>query len=209
VTTSPAVAGLIHYNTARSDQKKQAVLDAVTELLDNPRGRITKSIVARHAGVSREFIYAHPDLRALIDTAAAQIPRTGAPVVPDGAGIDGLRAQNQTFATKISEQKSVITELRSTIQELRRQRQQYLGDALTRSTIDIGDHQRLQADHDRLAGENTSLRQHVLEQDRFLAELREDLTASRRAHTEDNERAATQRPASPVRLIPSPTRATE
>lgn len=35
MTTPTAIAGLIQYNTARSDHKKQAVLDAVTELLAN------------------------------------------------------------------------------------------------------------------------------------------------------------------------------
>lgn len=64
----------------------------------------------------------------------------------------------------------------------------YLGDALTHSAIDIGDHQRLQADHDRLAGENTSLQRRMQQQDHLITELREDLAASRRAHTEDNER---------------------
>lgn len=188
MTTPTAIAGLIQYNTARSDQKKQAVLVAVTELLANRQGRINKSIVARRAGVSREFIYAHSGLRTLIDAAAAEIQDNGTSDVSESTNINGLRAQNQTFATKISEQKSVIAQLRSTIQELQRQRQIYLGDALTHSAVDIGDHQRLQADHDRLAGENTSLQQRMQQQDILITELREDLTASRRAHAEDIER---------------------
>ncbi|AWG99405.1 hypothetical protein D092_20955 [Rhodococcus ruber Chol-4] len=185
MTTTAAIAGLIHYNSARSKQKTQAVLDAVAELRESPRGRITKSIVARHAGVSREFIYAHPDLRQLIDAAARELLHNTTSIPSENASIDGLRAQNQTFAAKISDQKSAMAHLRSTIQELQRQRQHYLGDALAHSTIDIGDHQRLQADHDRLAAENIALRHQVLQQDNLLAELREDLAASRRAHAED------------------------
>ncbi|MCT7294151.1 DUF6262 family protein [Rhodococcus sp. PAE-6] len=185
MTTPTAIAGLIHYNTARSKQKTQAVLDAVAELRESPRGRINKSIVARHAGVSREFIYAHPDLRQLIDAAAQELPHNNRSTSSKNANIDGLHAQNQTFAAKISDQKSAMAHLRSTIQELQKQRQYYLGDALAHSTIDIGDHQRLQADYDRLAAENIALRQRSLQQDSLLAECREDLAASRRAHTED------------------------
>ncbi|UZG57252.1 MULTISPECIES: DUF6262 family protein [Rhodococcus] len=144
--TPTAIAGLIHYNTARSDQKKQAVLDALAELLEHPQACINKSTVARHAGVSREFIYAHPNLRRLVDTAATELRNHPEPASSEHSSINGLRAQNQTFATKISEQKTVITQLRATIEELQRQRQHYLGSALVHSVVDVGDHQRLQAD---------------------------------------------------------------
>lgn len=46
--------------------------------------------------------------------------------------------------------------------------------------VDPETHSRLQLDHDCLSAENIALRRRVDEKDRLIAELRDDLAASRR-----------------------------
>ena len=97
----------------------------------------------------------------------------------------GLQAQNRTFAVKISQQKTVIAELQSTIEELRRQRQLHLGAQLAACAIDPDTHARLQLDHDRLAADNAALQRRLEEKERLILVLQEDLAASRHAHAHD------------------------
>lgn len=112
-----------------------------------------------------------------------------------------MQAQNRTFALKISQQKALIGELQSTIEELRRQRQLHLGAQLVASAVDPDTHARLQLDHDRLAAENAALKHRVDEKERLIVVLQEDLAASRQAHTDDIARltAATASPVASIR----------
>jgi hypothetical protein len=96
----------------------------------------------------------------------------------------GLQAQNRTFAVKISQQKTVIAELQSTIEELRRQRQLHLGAQLAACAIDPDTHARLQLDH-RLAADNAALQRRLEEKERLILVLQEDLAASCHAHAHD------------------------
>jgi hypothetical protein len=178
-----ATAALSRYNADRSEQKRRAVQTALAEIAEDPSQPINKSVVARRAGVSREFINSHPDLGRLIETAARQGRHQT--LHRDDATIRGLQAQNQTFAQQISQQKALIAELRSTIDELRRQRQLHLGAQLMASAIDPNTHAQLQLDHDRLAAENAALKRRLHEHDRLIAVLQEDLAASRQAHADD------------------------
>jgi hypothetical protein len=180
-----ATAALLRYNADRSERKRRDVQTALAELAEDPGQPINKSNVARRAGVSREFINSHPELCRLIETAARHGRHTPPPQHHSDTTIRGLQAQNQTFAQQISQQKALIAELRSTIDELRRQRQLHLGAQLIASAVDPNTHAHLQADHDRLAAENTALQRRLDEDDRLIAVLQEDLAASRHAHADD------------------------
>jgi hypothetical protein len=59
-----------------SQLKHQRVIAALDAHLAAGRD-LTVAGLARHAGVSRKFIYAHPDLRIQIEQRAAQANRTG------------------------------------------------------------------------------------------------------------------------------------
>jgi predicted RNase H-like nuclease (RuvC/YqgF family) len=180
-----ATAALLRYNADRSEQKRRDVQTALAELAEDPRQPINKSNVARRAGVSREFINSHPELGQLIETAARQARHTPLTQHYDDTTIRGLQAQNRTFAQQISQQKTLIAELRSTVEELRRQRQLHLGAQLMASAVDPNTHAQLQLDHDRLAAENAALQRRLVENDRLIAVLQEDLAASRQAHAVD------------------------
>ena len=188
MSTDAAVTALIRYNQGRSETKKDAVRAAITRLTEDAHDNINQSLVARHAGVSREFINTHPDLKELINAAAAAHTKRDDATAPRrsvAAEVSGLRAQNRTFADTIAHQKSTIADLRTTIEQLRHQRKLHLGAQLAATVIDPDAYSRLQLDHDRLAADNRQLRARVVELDRAATELRDDLAASRRAHAED------------------------
>lgn len=188
MSTDAAVAALIRHNRARSEAKKAAVREAIARLTEDPRHTINKSVIARNAGVSREFINSHPDLKALIDDVARahNHARHGATLAPTvDAELSGLRAQNRTFAATIAHQKSTIADLRTTIEQLREQRKLHLGAQLAAKVIDPEAHGRLQRDHDRLVADNRQLQARIIEMERTVVELHDDLAASRRAHAED------------------------
>lgn len=180
-----AVIALCRYNQNRSATEKEAVRAAVAQLAEDPGQPINKSAVARSAGVSREFINSHPELRRLIETRARQARHTPLPQRHDDTTIRGLQAQNRTFAQQISHQKALIAELRSTIEKLRRQRQLHLGAQLMASAVDPEKHAQLQLDHDRLVAEYGALQRRLGERDRLIAVLQDDLAASRQAHADD------------------------
>jgi hypothetical protein len=194
MSTDAAVAALVRHNRDRSETKKAAVRAAIARLIEDPRHTINKSVVARHAGVSREFINSHRDLKALIDDVARahNHARHGAtPARTVDAELSGLRAQNRTFADTIAHQKSTIADLRTTIEQLREQRKLHLGAQLAAKLIDPEAHGRLQLDHDRLVADNRQLQARITELERTVVELRDDLAASRRAHAEDLAQTAT------------------
>jgi cytosine/adenosine deaminase-related metal-dependent hydrolase len=200
MTNEAATAALLRYNADRSEQKMRDVQTALAKLSEDPGQPNNKSVVARRAGVSREFINSHPELGRLIETAARQARHVPLPQHHDDTTIRGLQAQNRTFAQQISQQKALIAELRSTIEELRRQRQLHLGAQLMGSAVDPSTHAQLQLDHDRLAAANAALQRRLHEQDRLIAVLQEDLAASRQAHADDIGRL-TADTTSPVALI--------
>ena len=188
MSTDAAITALIRHNRARSETKKDAVRAAIARLTEAPRHTINKSLVARHAGVSREFINSHPDLKELINTVAATHAKNGIATAPTrtvDAVTSGLRAQNRTFADTIAHQKSTIADLRATIEELRHQRKLHLGAQLAAKIVDPDVHNRLQIDHDRLAADKRRLEARIDELERVANDLREDLAASRQAHAAD------------------------
>lgn len=181
-----AIRALNEYNQARSATKKAAVRAAVVRLSETPGDAVTQALVARVAGVSREFINTHPELKALIK-AAARLGENNTPAMAstsDG-GTRGLLAQNRTFATTVKHQKQTIAELRATIEQLRHQRKLHLGAQLAVTTVDADTHLRLQLDRDLQAAENLQYRSRIEEMQHLIDRLKDDLNASRQAHAED------------------------
>lgn len=102
----PAPDHLSNAARKRSAAKRAAAIAAIREL-DRLRARITVAAVAKRAGVSREFIYSHPDLRQEIEELRARHSANGAAQVPYAERAteaslrernSQLRARNQTLA---------------------------------------------------------------------------------------------------------------
>ena len=72
-------AAMVAHRRLDSQVKRERVAAAVDARLAAGH-ELTIAAIARHAGVSRKFIYAHPDLRAQIEHRALQASvRTGPP----------------------------------------------------------------------------------------------------------------------------------
>jgi Family of unknown function (DUF6262) len=97
-------------------RKRRSVADAIQKLADNG-SRVTFELVARRAGVSRQFLYGDKKLRAAVENARRQTPASPRPDIPastDTAGlqtdillareeITRLRAENNKLKTKLIE----------------------------------------------------------------------------------------------------------
>lgn len=179
-----AVDALRAARVADSKAKQQAVRDALAEAVE-AGVPFTVSAIAEQAGVSRQFLYSHPDLRALVET-SVRTPRKR-PVRPAANGDveDGLRATQTTLAAKVERQRITITELRARLEDLEAQRKRWLGSQLeSRATIDPVEHADLRAAADRLMDDNAALRRKVAELERLNSMHLLDLAAVRQALSE-------------------------
>lgn len=102
--------------TPDAARKRAHVADAIQKLTDNG-SRVTFELVARRAGVSRQFLYADKQLRAAVEDARRSTPVSPRPAVTvdtDTAGlqtdlllareeITRLRAENNRLTTKLIE----------------------------------------------------------------------------------------------------------
>lgn len=187
-----AIRALNEYNQRRSATKKGAVRAAVVRLTGTSGEAVTQAEVARLAGVSREFINSHPELKALIKAANRRGEDNTAPTASRSDVVGhGLMAQNRTFAATVAHQKQTIAELRATIEQLRHQRKLHLGAQLVATTVDADTHLRLQLDHDRQVAENQRHLSRIEEMQHLIDRLKDDLNASRHAHAEDLARLTT------------------
>jgi hypothetical protein len=180
-----SVEALRAFNTARSASKRAAVLSTLEDLSAAGGAQITKSSVARMAGVSRQFIHSHPDLVQRIEKAGTQPHehRSGGGPKPDRT-VTGLRTQLDTLAAKVQRQKQTIEEQGAQVGSLLAQRQRYLGAQLASRAIDPEEVLSLRLDTDRLVSANTDLNRRFDEAQRLIAQLTGDLQASRQAHAE-------------------------
>lgn len=180
-----SVEALRAFNTARSARKRAAVLSTLADLSGAGSAHITKSAVARAAGVSRQFIHSHPDLVQRIEKAGTQARehRSGGAPNPDRT-VTGLRTQLDTLAAKVARQKQTIEEQAAQLGSLLAQRQRYLGTQLASRAIDPEEVLTLRMDTDRLASANTDLNRRLDEAQRLITQLTGDLQASRQAHAE-------------------------
>ena len=179
-----SIKALQQARARESGRKKDSVADALRALVDE-QGVITVSAVARRAGVSRQFIYSHEELKNMVEVVAVRSSRTS----PD-RGWDAMRAGRQSTSTalaaRISMQKETISALREKLEEIERERRRWLGDQLRdRMSVSVADCAELRVTCDRLASDADFLRKECEQLRRTNIVLESDLAASRQAHAED------------------------
>lgn len=108
---------LARANAARQEGKRQAVLDAL-ERARRRKAKVSINSVAREAGVSRNFVYSHADLRARIQEAnAGQSHRmAGSSFTP--ATEASLRARLVTALDSLEDSRKEARELRTKVERL-------------------------------------------------------------------------------------------
>jgi regulator of replication initiation timing len=115
-TAEQRIATLKRARAEDAVRKRQYVADAIKKLTDNG-SRVTFELVARRAGVSRQFLYGDKELRTAVEDARRQTPASPPPAITvdtDTAGlqtdllltreeITRLRAENNKLKTKLVE----------------------------------------------------------------------------------------------------------
>jgi len=115
-TAEQRVATLKRARAEDAARKRVDVANAIKKLTDNG-SRVTFELVARRAGVSRQFLYGDMELRAAVEDARRQPPASPRPAIAvdtDAAGlqtdlllsreeITRLRAENNKLKTKLIE----------------------------------------------------------------------------------------------------------
>ena len=155
-----------------SEHKRERVAAAVDALAATGRA-LSIAAIARHAGVSRKFIYAHPDLRAQIEQRARRATAaTGARATADGhVTVASLRADlaNATAHNHRLRQQLAVLEQR-------------LSETLGRDVAD--DLGPSSARPDELRRELQDARSEIFELTESLADAREELDAVREINRE-------------------------
>lgn len=181
-TESASVIALRKHAEARTRVKKAQVVASLHDHIVN-RAPINVSAIARAAGVSREFLYEHAELVAAVKKAQAQQPLTDTPSGHTSPRESSLLAERATLMRKIQTQATQLNEADVEIQDLRAQRERWLGAQL--------DQLMQPARLSELVSENEQLTMRVLELtrrceglDRAATTLTEELRISRIAHAE-------------------------
>jgi chromosome segregation ATPase len=156
-----------------SQLKHQRVIAAVDAHLAAGRD-LSVAALARHAGVSRKFIYAHPDLRARIEQRAEQSNQAGtASAVADGrVTIASLRAD-------VANAKAQTGRLRDQVRALEQRLSTMLGREVASDLDPAGDEPA-----DQLRDQLERAQARVFELEETLADSREELEAVREINRE-------------------------
>jgi hypothetical protein len=115
-TAGQRIATLKRARAEDAVRKRQYVADAIQNLTDNG-SRVTFELVARRAGVSRQFLYGDKELRAAVENARRQAPVSPRPAIAVHADtaelqtdllltreeITRLRTENNKLKTKLIE----------------------------------------------------------------------------------------------------------
>lgn len=157
-----------------SQLKRERVTGAVDARLAGGQ-ELTIAAVARHAGVSRKFIYAHPDLRAQIEHRALQTTaRTTSAAVADG------RVTTASLRADLANAKAHNQRLRQQLRTLEQRLSQTLGRDVAEQ-LGPGD----AADSpDALRAQLEAASAHAFEVQEALADAREELDAVREINRE-------------------------
>jgi chromosome segregation ATPase len=155
-----------------SQLKRERVAAAVDALAATGRA-VTVSAIARHAGVSRKFIYSHPDLRAQIEHRARQaIATTGTRASADGqVTIASLRAD-------LANGKAHNHRLRQQVRALEQRLSETLGRAVADELEPAGDRP------DQLRRQLQAAQAEIFELSESLTDAREELEAVREINRE-------------------------
>jgi chromosome segregation ATPase len=156
-----------------SQLKHQRVIAAVDAHLAAGRD-LSVAALARHAGVSRKFIYAHPDLRARIEQRAEQANQAGTAraVANGGVTITSLRAD-------AANAKAQIGRLREQVRALEQRLSTMLGREVA-GEIDPAGYE----PPDQLRAQLKTAQARVFELEETLADAREELEAVREINRE-------------------------
>jgi hypothetical protein len=156
-----------------SQLKHQRVIAAVDAHLAAGRD-LSVAALARHAGVSRKFIYAHPDLRARIEQRAEQANRAGtATAVADG------RVTIASLHADAANANAQTRRLREQVRALEQRLSILLGQQIA-SEIDPAGYEPA----DQLRSRLQTAQAHVFELEEALADSREELDAVREINRE-------------------------
>lgn len=189
--TSTPLAAMQAAQAAAVEQKRGAVEQALADAIAEG-AHVTVRGIAKRAGVSRQFLYNHRDLKEAIE-GAARAPRPNpARLASSDAVATGLRAERRTLTAKIERQRATIAGLRADVDDLETQRRRWLGSQLNnQETISPEEHAELRLALDKLMVDNRDLARRANELQRLNHILEDDLSASRKAHAEDIARFVT------------------
>jgi hypothetical protein len=164
--TPDRTAAAIQARRRATEQKLQQVRDAVASL-KRRKVPVTYPAVVRHAGVSRTFLYANPDARALISDAASKAG--GQKAQPPAAGGD----QEPPWRERALNAEAALKEAHAEIAAQRRRMAILLGQ------IRDLEHDLSPEAAQRLVTENTTLKQRVRQLTHDNKTLEERLEAAR------------------------------
>lgn len=156
--------------------KRERVTGAVDALLA-AGADVTVARVARHAAVSRKFIYSHPDLRAELELRALRATQTATVATVNNARVTGASLRADTANCKAHNQR-----LRQQITALERRLSETLGTELAAT---LGSDAPFEHDSvDELRRRLEDSERHTFEVDEALAAAREELDAVREINRE-------------------------
>ena len=178
-------AGLRAMHTERAENsraKSVATADAISALVweEVP---LTVAAVARRAGVSREFIYSHPELKEAIRRARADIAQRRLSISDAHTGDFALRAERTTLLARNEGLRAQLEAQNQELTKLRKQREQWLGNQLD-SLANAVPQPELRAENERLNDRVIELHRDLESALRTIAGLEEDLRISRSAHAQ-------------------------
>jgi regulator of replication initiation timing len=114
-TAEQRIAALKRARVEYSARKHRSVTDTIQRLTDNG-SRITFELVARHAGVSRQFLYGDKELRAAIEQARRE-PPSAPPTRARTSDTDGLQTDLLLAREEISRLRAENTKLKTKLIE--------------------------------------------------------------------------------------------
>lgn len=156
-----------------SQLKHERVIAAVDARLAAGH-ELSIAALARHAGVSRKFIYAHPDLRDRIEQRARQSAETGT----SSAAADG-RVTIASLRADAANAKAQNARLRVQVRALEQRLSAMLGRQIASEIDPIG-----YEPPDQLRAQLERAQAHVFELEETLADTREELEAVREINRE-------------------------
>ena len=163
-----------------SVRKHTATSNAINEYL-LAGTLVSISSIAEKAGVSRNFIYSHPELLHQLE--AARKTQADSKTVPSQRQPTHGTPGHAALLTELALANQTIKRLRHNIAELQARHQHCLGGKLDR--VEVEDPIGLRAAEDEqivyLRKENRVLHQHIEELIHRIRDLEDDLTAERRA----------------------------
>ena len=169
MTSSSATPAMIEGRRADSARRRQRVLKALNEAINNA-GEVSVSGIAHRAGVDRTFLYRHRDLLEQIHAANSN------PAANPVGGLSVTRASLQADLANANERARRLT---SRVNQLEKRLSEALGEQAWRESglggpIDI----------DQLQQQIITLEQTVVDLRLQLEERDQDLTAARNANRE-------------------------